>query len=181
LIRRCFVFSISRFSIWPRGKPAGLALALTKVSLKEFAKVVDLIPYSRYPANPSRLLFRSENTSSPPPFLFFFHGNPTGYSFPIETTMPPSSERSNRKGQYSCNFCRTRKLRCDRPLPCTSCRSRGKTCQFEPTPTELKSRAPSTLVSMVDGGLQQEQQSQQHTASWSIQRKYTPTKKLSDR
>jgi hypothetical protein len=61
--------------------------------------------------------------------------------------MPPSGERSNRKGQYSCNFCRTRKLRCDRPLPCTSCRSRGKTCQFEPTPAE-RAHGAGTPMSM---------------------------------
>ncbi|KAJ4369886.1 hypothetical protein N0V83_005650 [Neocucurbitaria cava] len=29
-------------------------------------------------------------------------------------------KRPGRKGQYSCDFCRSRKLRCDRPLPCTS-------------------------------------------------------------
>lgn len=50
-------------------------------------------------------------------------------------------ERSSRKGQFSCNFCRARKIRCDRPLPCTSCRSRGRTCEFDPTPI-----APSNLV-----------------------------------
>lgn len=38
----------------------------------------------------------------------------------------------NRKGQYSCDFCRSRKLRCDRPLPCGNCVSRGKTCGFQP-------------------------------------------------
>jgi hypothetical protein len=40
-------------------------------------------------------------------------------------------QRAGRKGYYSCDFCRARKLRCDRPLPCTNCRSRGKTCHFE--------------------------------------------------
>jgi hypothetical protein len=79
-----------------------------------------------------------------------------------EVTMPPSGERSNRKGQYSCNFCRTRKLRCDRPLPCTICRSHGKTCQFEPTLAALKAHEPNMPDSMVNG-LQQEQQSQQQT------------------
>jgi hypothetical protein len=74
--------------------------------------------------------------------------------------MPPSGERSNRKGQYSCNFCRTRKLRCDRPLPCTSCRSRGKTCQFEPMPAALKDHEPNTPISIVND-LQQQQQPQQ--------------------
>lgn len=32
------------------------------------------------------------------------------------------------KGHYSCDFCRVRKLRCSRPLPCINCVSRGKTC-----------------------------------------------------
>jgi hypothetical protein len=47
--------------------------------------------------------------------------------------MPGSNprQRTARKGHFSCDFCRARKLRCDRPLPCTSCRSRGKTCQFD--------------------------------------------------
>lgn len=36
----------------------------------------------------------------------------------------------HRKGHYSCDFCRSRKLRCDRPLPCTNCVSRGKKCNF---------------------------------------------------
>lgn len=40
---------------------------------------------------------------------------------------------SNRKGHYSCEFCRARKLRCSRPLPCTNCVSRGKTCRFGTT------------------------------------------------
>ncbi|KAF2826049.1 hypothetical protein CC86DRAFT_383004 [Ophiobolus disseminans] len=56
-------------------------------------------------------------------------------------------ERASRKGQFSCNFCRARKLRCDRPLPCTSCRSRGKTCEFNPTPSTLKSQQPRTPIS----------------------------------
>jgi len=49
--------------------------------------------------------------------------------------MPPSNmrQRSGRRGHTSCDFCRTRKLRCDRPLPCTSCKTRGKTCLFEGT------------------------------------------------
>ncbi|KAH7067253.1 hypothetical protein BKA63DRAFT_114709 [Paraphoma chrysanthemicola] len=55
--------------------------------------------------------------------------------------MPASvKQRPGRKGQFSCNFCRTRKLRCDRPLPCTSCKSRGRTCQFEPIPSTLEHR-----------------------------------------
>ncbi|KAI1077861.1 hypothetical protein F5B20DRAFT_550593 [Whalleya microplaca] len=43
-----------------------------------------------------------------------------------------SDTRSHRKGHYSCEFCRSRKLRCDRPLPCANCVSRGKKCHFGP-------------------------------------------------
>lgn len=76
--------------------------------------------------------------------------------------MPASGERerSNRKGQYSCNFCRSRKLRCDRPLPCTSCRSRGKTCQFDPTPAVLKAQNLPTPASI---GVTPEHQQPQQT------------------
>ncbi len=41
-----------------------------------------------------------------------------------------AAKRSHRKGHYSCDFCRSRKLRCDRPLPCANCVSRGKKCNF---------------------------------------------------
>lgn len=43
-------------------------------------------------------------------------------------------QRLGRRGHTSCDFCRTRKLRCDRPLPCTSCKTRGKTCLFQGAP-----------------------------------------------
>jgi hypothetical protein len=51
-----------------------------------------------------------------------------------QTAMPTAGKgaRPHRKGQYSCDFCRSRKLRCDRPLPCTNCVSRGKRCQLGP-------------------------------------------------
>lgn len=45
----------------------------------------------------------------------------------VNQTMSASTS-SNRKGHYACDFCRVRKLRCDRPLPCTNCVSRRKTC-----------------------------------------------------
>lgn len=53
---------------------------------------------------------------------------------------PRDGARSHRKGQYSCNFCRSRKLRCDRPLPCTNCASRGNSCLFEPIVGEEQCR-----------------------------------------
>jgi hypothetical protein len=52
-------------------------------------------------------------------------------SITLILVMSMSSLRSRSKGQYACDFCRVRKLRCDRPFPCTSCRSRGKTCRME--------------------------------------------------
>ena len=67
-----------------------------------------------------------------PPKYTQFHG-----LFPRSTqqnAMPTAGKgaRPHRKGQYSCDFCRSRKLRCDRPLPCTNCVSRGKRCQLGP-------------------------------------------------
>lgn len=71
----------------------------------------------------------------------------------------PEAPRSHRKGQYSCEFCRARKLRCDRPLPCTNCVSRGKTCHFGPLPGQR----PSTLADhQLPGQHQQQHQQQQH-------------------
>ncbi|OGM48079.1 hypothetical protein ABOM_002893 [Aspergillus bombycis] len=58
----------------------------------------------------------------------------------------PEGTRSHRKGHYSCDFCRARKLRCDRPLPCTNCVSRGKTCHFGPSAGQ-HTRAPRTVIS----------------------------------
>lgn len=49
-----------------------------------------------------------------------------------KTIMPGDGRRLNRN---SCDFCRGRKLRCDRPLPCTNCVSRGKQCHFGPVPS----------------------------------------------
>lgn len=49
--------------------------------------------------------------------------------------MPPTARHAQqtrpRKGHYSCEFCRVRKLRCSRPLPCINCVSRGKTCVMD--------------------------------------------------
>lgn len=57
-------------------------------------------------------------------------------------------QRPGRRKHTSCDFCRARKLRCDRPLPCTSCKTRGKKCVFEgvpATPAALSShRGPNT-------------------------------------
>jgi len=49
-----------------------------------------------------------------------------------------SSEASSggvrgRQPQTSCNFCRHKKLKCDRSRPCSNCVSRGQTCHGGPT------------------------------------------------
>lgn len=49
---------------------------------------------------------------------------------PVVKRHSNRTNRPGRKGHYSCDFCRVRKLRCDRPLPCTNCVSRGKKCSF---------------------------------------------------
>ncbi|CAK7224648.1 hypothetical protein SBRCBS47491_005621 [Sporothrix bragantina] len=46
-------------------------------------------------------------------------------------SRPSPPQRTARKGHYSCDFCRARKLRCSRPLPCINCVSRGKRCVLE--------------------------------------------------
>ncbi|KAH8662619.1 hypothetical protein BX600DRAFT_437991 [Xylariales sp. PMI_506] len=82
--------------------------------------------------------------------------------------MPASGEgvRSNRKGQYACDFCRTRKLRCDRPLPCTSCVSRGKDCRFG-LAADQNSRPPPSNPDCAPTAPQQqpEQASRTHAAT----------------
>ena len=53
----------------------------------------------------------------------------------VPVSMPEATR--SRKGQYSCELCRARKLRCDRPLPCTNCVSRGKTCHSSPSAGQI--------------------------------------------
>ncbi len=44
--------------------------------------------------------------------------------------------RVQRQRPVSCNFCRSRKLRCSRTSPCTNCSSRGIPCRLDlPVPT----------------------------------------------
>ncbi|KAH6682246.1 hypothetical protein F5X68DRAFT_24635 [Plectosphaerella plurivora] len=55
-----------------------------------------------------------------------------------------------RKGHYSCDFCRSRKLRCDRPMPCTNCIARDKECVFGPVLARRSRRkADSEAISRV--------------------------------
>ncbi|CAI7567212.1 unnamed protein product [Penicillium pancosmium] len=94
--------------------------------------------------------------------VYYINGIPTEHplAFRNSNRMPsarPEAPRSHRKGQYSCEFCRARKLRCDRPLPCTNCVSRGKTCHFGPS-------AGQRAITLADHQLpgKQQQQQQQH-------------------
>lgn len=52
------------------------------------------------------------------------------------TTSPaalePDTTRRRRQPQISCNFCRSKKLKCDRAQPCFNCRSRGLVCDGQP-------------------------------------------------
>lgn len=60
--------------------------------------------------------------------------------------MPPSRQVQQirpRKGHYSCEFCRVRKLRCSRPLPCINCVSRGKTCVMDVEGPVVEDRQPT--------------------------------------
>lgn len=92
--------------------------------------------------------------------VYYINGIPTEYPLALcnFNTMPsarPEAPRSHRKGQYSCEFCRARKLRCDRPLPCTNCVSRGKTCHFGPSAGK---RATTLADHQIPGQPQQQQQ-----------------------
>lgn len=52
--------------------------------------------------------------------------------------------KSERKRPVSCHFCRSRKLRCDRQSPCTSCQTRGVQCTLYPTSSvELPGSRPT--------------------------------------
>ncbi|CAK7224555.1 hypothetical protein SCUCBS95973_005556 [Sporothrix curviconia] len=71
-----------------------------------------------------------------------------GNLFYFATLGFKEEKRTARKGHYSCEFCRARKLRCSRPLPCINCVSRGKRCvveeggQMEVAPTAYRREHP---------------------------------------
>lgn len=41
----------------------------------------------------------------------------------------PRDKQIRRQDPVSCQFCRTKKLKCDRQVPCSNCRARKLTCQ----------------------------------------------------
>ncbi|KJR81438.1 uncharacterized protein SPSK_01018 [Sporothrix schenckii 1099-18] len=68
----------------------------------------------------------------------------------LQTRQAPTARA--RKGHYSCEFCRVRKLRCSRPLPCTNCVSRGKTCVMDAEgPVEMPVPMPTAVAGAVAG------------------------------
>lgn len=48
---------------------------------------------------------------------------------PMATPHGRDRNRVSRQRPVACTFCRTRKLRCNRSFPCSSCSSRGLLCQ----------------------------------------------------
>lgn len=52
------------------------------------------------------------------------------------TAPEPEATRRRRQPQISCNFCRSKKLKCDRAQPCFNCRSRGIACDGQQTPQQ---------------------------------------------
>ncbi|KAK4506298.1 hypothetical protein PRZ48_000028 [Zasmidium cellare] len=44
--------------------------------------------------------------------------------------MPPERNERRRQNQVACHMCRARKLKCDHQDPCSSCSSRGWTCEY---------------------------------------------------
>ncbi|GAB7338849.1 hypothetical protein MBLNU457_5537t1 [Dothideomycetes sp. NU457] len=59
--------------------------------------------------------------------------------------MPKEQKRAilPRQPPVSCRFCRSRKLRCDRKSPCSSCVSRNIICELEKSSDEAVTPAPS--------------------------------------
>jgi hypothetical protein len=71
--------------------------------------------------------------------------------------------RSKRTAQhYSCDSCRSRKLRCDRPTPCANCVSRGEDCRFSHVPTNKRRKRGITLPAPIDAPMPDVAQAQQY-------------------
>lgn len=71
--------------------------------------------------------------------------------------------RSKRAAQhYSCDSCRSRKLRCDRPIPCANCVSRGEDCRFSHVPTSKRRKRGITLPAPINAPMPEVAQGQPH-------------------
>lgn len=71
---------------------------------------------------------------------------------------PPAHRQ--RQPQTSCDFCRVKKLKCDRAQPCSTCVTRGRPCDGPPVPIVANhvqpapgATAPSVSTSVLVSGL----------------------------
>ncbi|KAH7376925.1 hypothetical protein B0T11DRAFT_294342 [Plectosphaerella cucumerina] len=65
----------------------------------------------------------------------------------------PVSEKKRRRPALACEQCRSRKVRCDRNLPCTTCKkSRNQVCTYAPAPPLPPKRAPKSISSASSPG-----------------------------
>ncbi|KAH8653887.1 fungal-specific transcription factor domain-containing protein [Xylariales sp. PMI_506] len=82
-------------------------------------------------------------------------------------TKPPHlKDRRREKPQLSCNFCRRRKVRCDRKLPCRTCIGKGieLSCTYTPDPQNKNTSSVGDRIKELETlvrSLLQEQQEQQ--------------------
>lgn len=89
-----------------------------------------------------------------------------------EAAHQSSRDRRREKPHNSCTFCRRRKVRCDRRLPCRTCVNKGIafSCTYTPGPQSSINDAPSIgerirqLETLVRSLVQQQQQEQQQTS-----------------
>jgi hypothetical protein len=58
--------------------------------------------------------------------------------------------RRNRADPISCQFCRSKKLRCNRVQPCSNCTVRGITCAFIIPPSTQRNEASSSNQALLD-------------------------------
>ncbi|KAF3390998.1 hypothetical protein DPV78_011151 [Talaromyces pinophilus] len=86
--------------------------------------------------------------------------------------LPHQRDRRREKQQLSCNFCRSRKIRCDRQLPCKTCVSKdiALSCTYTPgllqkNPVVSVGDRIQQLEALVRSLMQQRQQQQQPSSN----------------
>ncbi|RKP35108.1 hypothetical protein BJ085DRAFT_23659, partial [Dimargaris cristalligena] len=53
------------------------------------------------------------------------------------TEGSPDPTSPDNRAKQACDFCRSRKIKCDRVRPmCSSCRPRNRNCVYTPTPAK---------------------------------------------
>lgn len=65
-----------------------------------------------------------------------------------DTSGPGEGTRRRRQPQISCNFCRSKKLKCDRGQPCSNCTARGIPCDGQSLPAVSRSLGPRQVRSL---------------------------------